>query len=121
MLRPDPCDFQLVGDLLQAALEVFARLHEILDIVDVWKVGFELLEKVSFSLGQVLVCQQVDEVTKVVARVERKPLDLLLARLYFWTLASAGTHSSTKSRHVSDIHGDQLCKGVVSIYTQPPL
>ena len=76
MLGPDPGDFQLVGDLLQAALEVFARLHEVLDVVDVGEVRLELVEEVGFSLGQVLVGQQVDEVTEVVARVERQPPDL---------------------------------------------
>ena len=44
---------------LESALEILARLHQILDVVDVGEVHLQQLEEFSLGLGQVLIGQQV--------------------------------------------------------------
>ena len=77
MLRSYPGNLELIGHLLQPALEVLARLHQVFDVVDVGEVQLEQLEKLALRLRQVLVGQQVEEVAEVVARVEAQPLHVL--------------------------------------------
>lgn len=54
MLRSDPLHFKLVGKLLQTALQVLARLHQVLDVVHVGKVQLQALKECLLRLGQVL-------------------------------------------------------------------
>ena len=54
VLRPDPLHLQLVGQLLQAALQVLARLHQVLDVVHVGEVELQVFEERFLCLGQVL-------------------------------------------------------------------
>ena len=60
-------DLEFISDLLEAALEVLAGLHQVLDIVDVGKVELKELKKLALRLGQILVRQEVEQVPKIVA------------------------------------------------------
>lgn len=48
-------------------LQAFATLHEVLDIVNDWKIQAKNLKEVHLLLGQVGVGQDFDQVSKVVA------------------------------------------------------
>ena len=77
VLRALALDLEHVGHLLQAALQVLARLHQVLEVVDVREVELEVLEKLGLALGQVLVGEDAEKVAEVVAAVERQPLDVV--------------------------------------------
>ena len=46
---------------LQPTLEIFATLHEIFDIINVWEVNLEGLEKLSLSLRQICVGEEAEK------------------------------------------------------------
>ena len=48
-------------------LQVFTTLHEVLDIINDWKVQAKNLKEVHLLLRQVRVGQNLDQVSKVVA------------------------------------------------------
>lgn len=48
-------------------LQVFTTLHEVLDIINDWKVQAENLKEVHLLLRQVSVGQNLDQVSKVIA------------------------------------------------------
>ena len=77
MLGTDPLDLQHVRHLLESALQVLARLHQVLEVVNVREVELEILEKLGLALGKVLVRQDAEEVAEVIAAVERQPLDVV--------------------------------------------
>lgn len=77
MLGANSTQLQLVGHLLQAALQILARLHQILNVEYVGEVDVQQFEKVSFVGGQVLVGEELQEVTKIVAGMEAQPLDVV--------------------------------------------
>ena len=83
VLRSNAGNLQLVGYLLQPALQVLAALHEVLDIVHVGEVEAESFEELPLGLWQVLCCQQVQEVSKVVSwRRGKKCIYLDLPKFY---------------------------------------
>lgn len=73
MLRADAAQLQLIGDLLQAALQVLARLHQVFHIVDGGKVQAQILEEVALLRRQILVGQQLQQIAEIVARVKAQP------------------------------------------------
>ena len=62
---------QLVGHLLQPALQVLAALHQVLHVVDVREVELEQREEVLLVGRQVDVGQQLEHVAEVVAAETR--------------------------------------------------
>lgn len=52
---------------LSRYLQVFTTLHEVLDIINDWKVQAKNLKEVHLLLRQVCVGQNLDQVSKVVA------------------------------------------------------
>lgn len=52
---------------LSKYLQVFTALHEVLDIINDWKVQAKNLKEVHLLLRQVSVGQNLDQVSKVIA------------------------------------------------------
>lgn len=75
MLGSDALDLELIGHLLETALEVLGALHEVLDVVHVGEIKFQDLEELALGLGQRLVGEELEEVSEIVAAVKRQPLD----------------------------------------------
>ena len=54
MLGADSPHFEFVGELLEAALQILARLHQVLDIVHVREVELQVFKECFLCLGKVL-------------------------------------------------------------------
>merc|ERR1712194_706686 len=77
VLRANALHLQVLRQLIQSALEAFARLHQELDVVDVGEVELELPKEVVLVLRQRLAREHLEQVAKVVARVEGDPLHVV--------------------------------------------
>ncbi len=73
MLGANASHLELIGHLLQAALEVLAALHKVLDIVHVGEEELEAFKELTLRLGQVSRCEQVQEVAKIVPAMKGEP------------------------------------------------
>jgi len=73
VLGPDTVNLQQLSHLLKTAFETLAGLHEILDVVDAGEVEAEQREKILLILWQILTCEDLEEVSKIVPGMEGKP------------------------------------------------
>ena len=70
MLRADALDLEILGELVEAALEPLARLHQVLDVVEGREVQLEFQEEDILLGREPLAREQFHKVAEVVARVE---------------------------------------------------
>eukprot|EP00964_Phaeocystis_antarctica_P049726 scaffold28807_cov67-Phaeocystis_antarctica.AAC.18 len=77
VLGPDALHLQVLGQLVEPALEVLTRLHQVLDVVDLREVELELIEELVLLEGQRPAREHLEQVAEVVARVEGDPLDVV--------------------------------------------
>jgi len=78
VLRADALDVEVVGEVVEAALEVLAALHHVLDVVDARKVRVHEVEEALLVGRQRRAREDLEQVGKVVARVEAEPLDAVV-------------------------------------------
>lgn len=57
---------KVIGQLLQATLEVFTALHQVLDVVYARKVGPQQFKKVAFFCWHWTACKDLEEITKII-------------------------------------------------------
>ena len=76
VLGPHALDLQLLCQLVEAAMEVGAELHQVLDVVHDREERLEQLEKGALGLWQRLAGHQLHQVAEVIAAVEGQPGDL---------------------------------------------
>jgi len=77
MLRPDALQLENLADLLQPALQVLTRLHQILDVVNVREKHFQQVEKLRLVGRQRLVHENLEQVSEIVAGVKGEPVDVV--------------------------------------------
>lgn len=63
----------------QLHLKVLAAFHQVLDVIDRWEEEVEDLEEVMFLLRESSVCQQLHQVTKVIATGKYRTGDKIAA------------------------------------------
>lgn len=62
-------NLQLIRNILQSTLQIFARLHEVLDVVDAREINRQDVEKVGLVFREGSTREELQEVAKVVATV----------------------------------------------------
>lgn len=67
MLRTDPLHAQIVGHILQPALQILTTLHQIFDVVNAWKKQIQQSKKLRFTRRQRATRQQLEQVAEIVA------------------------------------------------------
>ena len=78
MLRSDSEHVQQLCDLAESSVQIGARVHEILDVVDDGEIELQQREKVVLLAGQRRAGENLEQVAEVEAGVEADPLDFLV-------------------------------------------
>mmetsp|Transcript_51337 Transcript_51337/g.133406 ORF Transcript_51337/g.133406 Transcript_51337/m.133406 type:complete len:226 (+) Transcript_51337:244-921(+) len=77
VLRADAFDLEVLGELIEPALEALAGLHEVLDVVEAREINLQLRKEVVLLCRQSFAGEQLHQVAEVIATVEGDPLDVI--------------------------------------------
>jgi hypothetical protein len=72
---PDTLHVEELGELVQAAVQAVAELHEVLDVVDGGEVNLHEPEEAGLRVGEGVAGEDLEQVPEVVAGVEGDPAD----------------------------------------------
>ena len=78
MLRADSLHVQRLCQLVQSAVQIIAKLHQVLDVVERGEEETQEMEELGLVCGERRGGAHLEQVSKVIPRVEGDPLDILV-------------------------------------------